>query len=702
MNLDKLTSKIIEYSFYALLVIVPLILTPYNYELFEFNKMLTVYFFTVIISISWLIKNIINSKLIFKRTPFDIPLILFFFSQLLSTVFSIDPHTSLWGYYSRFHGGLISTISYLILFYAYVTHMRNKTRNCLRVILSTALIVSLYAIAEHFGIDKHLWVQDVQNRVFSTLGQPNWLAAYLLTLLPLSIALLLKTKNQKLALYYSFLTIIYYLAFLYTKSRSGLAGLALAYAVFWGLLLLKRGFKKFPFKKFLLVSGFFCLITLSVGTGYTPSIKSFIKTQPSTQSAEVPSSQSQTEPPAITLGGSRSADIREVVWQGALDIWKKYPVFGSGVETFAYSYYNHRPIEHNLLSEWDFLYNKAHNEFFNFLSTTGAFGLSTYLLIIIWFTSWTFKHFKKDKTHLTSAFLAGFLGLGVSNFFGFSVVPVALFFFLWPALALDLTGPKPDTQPPQPPHYILQNSHYTLITLALFLGLYLNLKIITAWRADYHFSLGKDYIKIEQIPTGYQNLAKAVSLSPREPLFRSEFSEVSAKLAVVYHSQLNQPPEDLPPDQMQSFQSQLTGLRDQMINQAIQDSNLVISQNPVHLNYWKSRIKIFLLLTMIDQRYQNQALETFQKAIDLAPTDPKLKYNLSLLYNQMGQTGLAEQVLKDSIDLKVNYEAARFNLASLYEQTNRPDLAKEQYQYIFDYLNPDNQKVGEKLEQLQN
>ncbi|PIP52238.1 hypothetical protein COX09_02630, partial [Candidatus Beckwithbacteria bacterium CG23_combo_of_CG06-09_8_20_14_all_47_9] len=67
---------------------------------------------------------------------------------------SIDRHTSIWGYYSRFHGGLLSTISYLTLYWAYAAFMTDKTKKAVAVILSTGLVVSLYGIAEHFGIDK--------------------------------------------------------------------------------------------------------------------------------------------------------------------------------------------------------------------------------------------------------------------------------------------------------------------------------------------------------------------------------------------------------------------------------------------------------------------------------------------------------------------------------------------------------------------
>src|SRR3972149_10537896 len=99
----------IAYAFYALFIIVPLILTPWNYELFEFNKMLTVYALTLVIAGAWAVEMIRQKKILYSRTPFDLPLLLFFASQILSTIFSIEPHTSVWGYYSRFHGGLFST-----------------------------------------------------------------------------------------------------------------------------------------------------------------------------------------------------------------------------------------------------------------------------------------------------------------------------------------------------------------------------------------------------------------------------------------------------------------------------------------------------------------------------------------------------------------------------------------------------------------
>ena len=699
MSLNHRLDQIIRASFYALTIIVPLILTPVNYELFEFNKILAVYFFTLVIAAAWVSKMILARRLIFRRTPFDIPILLFFLSQLVSTVFSIDRHTSLWGYYSRFNGGLVSTASYLTLYYAYISNLASPrfTKKFLKVTLTTALIVSLYGILEHFGIDEHVWIQDVKNRVFSTLGQPNWLAAYLLTLIPVALAFFLKARTKLQITVYGLLITAFYLTLLYTKSRSGLAGLAVAYSVFWILILFKQKIKSFPWKKFLLTSAALALIAGLVGTDLTPTFKEFLRSRSGVEVSppEVARSDSsgggnEIAPPAITLGGSSSQEIRNVVWQGALDVWRAYPWFGSGVETFAYSYYNFKPQAHNLLSEWDFLYNKAHNEYLNFLATTGIFGLGSYLLLQIWFTIWCLKSLKIENWELKIALLAGFIGLSVSNFFGFAVVPVSLFFFLWPALAFSLTSPQTDqaTQPSA-----LNNQQSLFLTAAWLTAAYFAFGLVTMWRADVAFNTGKNLVAADQILNGFLTLKQSVDSQPDEPLFRSEYAEAAAKLAVLYHQQTLTDSDPV-------LATQAATVRDQMVKEAVSQIDVVNQQNQVHLNYWKSRIQIFLLLSTIDENYRGQALSAFETTLRLSPTDAKLYYNLGLLYVQMGQNGLAQQILEKTIDLKPNYEAARFALGSLYQDAGQLDLARVQYQYILDYLNPANQTVKDKLEEL--
>ncbi|MBI3558875.1 hypothetical protein HY085_00600, partial [Candidatus Gottesmanbacteria bacterium] len=96
--------------FYALFFFVPLVFSPQSSELFEYPKMMLVYSFTIVIMATWLIKMILAKKFIYKRTFLEIPLLLYLGSHILSTFYSIDPHISFWGYYSRFHEGLLASI----------------------------------------------------------------------------------------------------------------------------------------------------------------------------------------------------------------------------------------------------------------------------------------------------------------------------------------------------------------------------------------------------------------------------------------------------------------------------------------------------------------------------------------------------------------------------------------------------------------
>ena len=195
---EKLRRYIII-GFHLLFALTPFFFLTVNEELFEFNKMILTYLLSGTIVGLWFARAIIEKKILFPRTPLDIPILLFVLSQVISTILSIHPRTSMWGYYTRFNGGLFSTITYFSLFYAYLANVQRKDQiKLLWTLLLAGLGVTLYAIPEHFGhspscllinsnFNANCWVQDVQTRVFGTFGQPNWLSAYVIMIFTLSI-----------------------------------------------------------------------------------------------------------------------------------------------------------------------------------------------------------------------------------------------------------------------------------------------------------------------------------------------------------------------------------------------------------------------------------------------------------------------------------------------------------------------------------
>jgi len=739
LNGEKICQKIIEYAFSVLFIIVPLILTPWNYELFEFNKMLAVYALTAIIASAWLAKMIFRRQIIFRRSFWDIPLIIFLASQLISFFFSIDRHTSFWGYYSRFNGGFLSIICYLLLYWAFISNMTKRAGLItLHSLLVTAALVASYGIAEHFGIDAKYWVQDVKNRVFSTLGQPNWLAAWLVALIPLvwSLTLIANTKYQKekikskhfkfnTPIYYYLIFAIYYLCLLFTRSRSGLLGFGVAYLTFWlSVFIFKLIPRRYSLKTFLLFTFLILFFTFAFGSDWVPGVKqlNLLIKKPPVENQQPETSNPQTSSPPLLI--SESGDIRKVVWKGAVEIWRHYPLFGTGPETFAYSYYWYRPRKHNDLSEWDFLYNKAHNEYLNYAATTGTFGLLAYILLIGSFLFWSIRKIqisirqsvnkiKNNSQILNSksqkeldqpvrpesglairsirnsflpALFSGFLSITVTNFFGFSVVPVQLLFFLFPAFALvfqEDTNNLPKTQTQKLAKYpaweklsIWQWGTLTGISLLTSYFLLLTFKY---WRADTYFSSGEKLNKVGYYDKAFNSLQQAINLRSFEPVYHDELAWSAANLAV------------LTKDQGATLSGQFTEL-------SLKESDKALKTSPYNLNFWKTRAKIGFKLAALEPKYYQIALQTLLHGTELAPTDPKIKYNLALVYFTLGQNELAIKALEETIRLKPNYEDPRYALALIYEQAGKKQKAREQLEYILKHINPASQKAKEKLE----
>lgn len=655
--------RAIIFTFAALFFFTPLVLWPSNFELFEFNKMMLVYLLAGLIVALWLARSIIDKKFYFKRTPLDLPILIFFVSQLLSTIFSINVHTSLWGYYSRFHGGLISTISYILLYYAFVSNITKKDIRLLtNFILGSAFVVSLYGIAEHFGIDKNLWVQDVQSRVFSTLGQPNWLSAYLVALLPLPIYLALNSKNWKLASIYYLLAISYFITILFTKSRSGIGATFIVLALIFVHYLIanKRRSRKLIIGSLLVT----LIIVSAIGTPWTPNpnnishrlniggplwpeIEPFInKINLTTQVKPLDLSklpqqrldQLKAESEGVRYGGSDSGQIRDVVWQGAFALFKKYPLFGTGVETFGYSYYWTRPTAHNMLSEWDFLYNKAHNEYLNFLATTGALGLLSYLFLAGSILNLLFK--RREP-----ALLIGFIGILITNYFGFSVVVIGLFFFLFPAMPL-----VAEEKEKQLTTTLNSEQYMGLITVALILIGWWWL-IITHWVADTKFNHGKQLLDAGYVGQALPDLQEAVKLYPNEPIFHDTLAEGYASAALAVEQRYL----SLTPEQQATNQTNLLALRTSYMQKATDEITTAIKANPWHLNILKSKAKVELTLAQIDFNYYQSALDTLMRANELAPTDPKILYNIGLIQLQLNQNDAAKTAFQKALELKPDY-----------------------------------------------
>ncbi|CAN5154173.1 hypothetical protein BH09PAT1_BH09PAT1_2090 [soil metagenome] len=704
MKLIDYCDKIIRWSFYLLLFFVPLVLTSNTSELFELNKMWLTWGLAIVIIGSWIIKMSLQRKFLVRRTPLDIPILLFLLSQLISTIFSLDSHISFWGYYSRFNGGFLSLLTYTLLYYAFVSNSSFKdAKRYLYVTLLSSIVVVLWGLPSHFGydptclmfrgtLDTSCWTESFKPtiRIFSTLGQPAWMAAYTSTLLPIVMALTIwqKEKIADLSILQSLkkpkiiglilLTFFMYLDLLYTDTRAGFLAFWAANAMFWAILLF---IKLFPIRKlltyFIAINALFLFCNFTSGTPIAQlnrfSLRTLHATAPTPATTAITSTTDKpaTSPPP-TLNITDSGDIRLLVWSGALDAWKAHPIIGTGVETFAFAYYMYRPAAHNLTSEWDYLYNKAHNEYLNYLATTGALGLGTHLLLLLGFFIISLKEvlkiqknhsehtLKKENRLYVAAFPGAMLSIIISNFFGFSVVIMNLFLYFLPLWLFYFSGLlehekffgfsfiKNDKK------YQSVNAYqWTTVIGVAAISLFFIYKLLVFWNADVAYALGTNYDHVGDYQTAYPSLTAAVQERPGEPVFKDELSVNLATLGTAL------------------IQSNNATNGAQLAQQAVQLSNDVITSYPDNVVFWKTRVRVFYLLAQVNPAYYSQALDAILHAKKLAPSDAKISYNVGVLYgqNNMVEDGIKE--LSATIKLKPNYRDAYYARAIFYHQLSQ-------------------------------
>lgn len=666
----------ITLCFHALFLLTPFLFTWVNSELFEINKMFLVYAMTIVVGALWALRMIFEKRVIWTNQPIAWLAVAFLVGQALSTIFSIHLRTSFLGYYSRLNGGLLSSLSYVVLLLALINNVPKK--QALPLLLTNILaaaLASLYALPEKLGASPSCylmnqewnttcWKQDVQERAFGTFGQPNWLAMYLAGLLPAIVFFAQKQKEtlRKIWIGAGALVLI---TIIFTKSRSGLVAVGVM-AGLWALFQFQpiwwRALKKALRARWQRIAVGVGALALLIIIGVLGS-------------RLIPTSEESFD----LSQGTESGSIRLIVWQGAVKVWQRYPWFGSGPGTFGYSYYQDRPAEHNLVSEWDNLYNKAHNEFLNYLAETGLLGVVGFLAFFVGAAWLLVQKMGKNpqKTTLAKTALLSLAGLAVTYFFGFSTVTSNLLFFLLPALVFleesEIYTPSKKRLRWQKP----------AIAATLILGAFLLTRVIRSWEADWYYAQGKRLEAGLDYAGALVSLQKATEIVPKEPIYYDELANLYAKLALAYYL-----------DEEAS-----TG--DQLAEAALQNSDYALLLNPRHLVLYKTRIRVLFLLAQADRQYFGEAEKALKAAIALSPTDAQLWYNLGMAQQEMGKFEEAVKTFQRTVELKTNYVRARSVLGDLLVQLGRVEEGKTQYRFILENLSSTDEEVRGKLHSLE-
>ncbi|MBI3980310.1 MAG: tetratricopeptide repeat protein [Chloroflexi bacterium] len=454
-RLSAYCTRLIEAGWLAVAAVVPAFFNVYSSRVFEPDKLTVFRGIALIMVAAWLVKvaetfsgdfDLRAWLRRFLAMPLVKPALVFTAVYLFTTLTSIDPNLSFWGSYQRLQGTL-NNLGYVAVFLLMLSHFQRQRQvdRLVWTILLISLPISMYGIIQHFKLDPLPWGGDVSTRVTSSMGNPIFLGAYLLMVIPLTVARLADgaaalwistggTGRWSLIVRTGALAVLFVLqltALLYTESRGPWLGFGASIAVF-ALLALARWsrWRAFAVAVVLAVAAAAFVLLLNVDGSPIARLRG-------------------VSPYLARLGTMLDVQegtnrVRILIWQGdgvgtgAIGLITASPLrflVGYGPETMYVAYNPYYPPDLAHFEARNASPDRSHNDFLDFMVTMGLVGLLAYLGILVGFfrlagrTLWG----RMDRTArlLLIALIAGIAGHLVETFFGIAIAATRTHFWLF-------------------------------------------------------------------------------------------------------------------------------------------------------------------------------------------------------------------------------------------------------------------------------
>ncbi|MGR3219733.1 MAG: O-antigen ligase family protein, partial [Candidatus Anammoxibacter sp.] len=448
MKILRYCDRIIVAVLIFLVFALPIFFDVRLYSSFDLAKVGIMLFSCLIIIALWLIMIIHANKFEFPHTHLNLPVLAYIITTIIATIFSINPYMSLVGGYKRYEG-LIETCAYIFIFFAIIRFINTARRLNLviNVIVFTAVITSLYGFMQYFGHDPYRWSTPNRSRVFSTFGNPVFFSAFLITTLPLSLALYLGywktgsswqfavgrkepaenrgkkkkyqksvTKGQKQVtgnrlikdIGYGICCLLIYSIFWHTKTRACFISLVVLLPLFLIFLGKERIYANKW--KLLIIFLLFVVIGASYGVGqrysvfnrFASQINLFDKKNQTFDAIKSTAGKTadineQDRKPGITKVISGSFLTRFYQYKTGLKIFNHYPVLGIGPDALGivYQRYLAKVSKNEKQNKRWSIQNRIHNDILDNLVAKGMLGLIAYSWLILAYFWLVWKFLKR-------------------------------------------------------------------------------------------------------------------------------------------------------------------------------------------------------------------------------------------------------------------------------------------------------------------
>jgi putative inorganic carbon (HCO3(-)) transporter len=436
----RVLDRLIEIVYLTTIFLVPLwfaYLLP-TYNIFELNKMAL---FRVLVSVLFALTAL---KLVFYppgsrfsarsffRKYWLWPLV-FLAGLGLSLLFSDNPGQSFYGTLERqtgyasylFFGWWFILVSFNLLTVRNgwakqqeetdpALSLSGNIRRVISAAVWSGLLVSIYAVLQVLNIDFLVWPEPayLTHRAFSTFGQPNFLASWLLFVIPLSIYIFITSRSFLVRSFFLSASVIQLIALFLSGSRGGLLALLATAALGLAYRLVSAAWSKR--RKFLII-GLFLLLALVSLAGLDLVSRGRIREL------------------ADLRYGSFAA--RGQLYVSALEAISQKPFFGHGLENGEDIFIRYYSSDWGVYGNINQTADRAHNLILDILLATGFFGIILYS-ILFWFIFRLIKEALRSGPDrlLILALAAGLSAYFLSLFLSFTIVVGEIYAWLFLAV----------------------------------------------------------------------------------------------------------------------------------------------------------------------------------------------------------------------------------------------------------------------------
>lgn len=192
----KIFDAVITASLFFIFFGLPLFFIGLAYQGIIFEKQIYFYFWLLLALVAWVAKGVITGELKIRRTPLDIPIFIFWFFYLLSTIFSVDRWHSFWGFFGDPSRGLMSITALIIAYYLIFSHFTAKRMKFMAGGFAAAgIILSLWMALGILGV-KFLPAKLMALSPLSLIGSVSGAGAVFSLMIPLLITVVFLVQSS--------------------------------------------------------------------------------------------------------------------------------------------------------------------------------------------------------------------------------------------------------------------------------------------------------------------------------------------------------------------------------------------------------------------------------------------------------------------------------------------------------------------------